>query len=196
MESAPDSTITSAVYSIGTNGSLAAGDSFTLFLKPDGTLYSVGDNGRGQEADNQAEKSVAYSAANFQLEYRHSRCCGGRSCVGGHQRWIGMGMGCRRPIARVGGWWRTSDLLTPTQLTSLSGITSVAAAPFGGFAIDGSGNLYGWGVNDQGQLGDGTNTGESTPEAITSVSNVVKVAASPNFTLVLQTDGTVVGQRK
>jgi alpha-tubulin suppressor-like RCC1 family protein len=55
----------------------------------------------------------------------------------------------------------------------------------------GDGTLLAWGRNDDGQLGDGTTTGRSTPVKITGVSNVKSVAVGYDHTVVLTTDGKV-----
>lgn len=53
------------------------------------------------------------------------------------------------------------------------------------------GTLWAWGKNDDGQLGDGTTTGRSTPVKITGIPNIKSVAAGYDHTVVLTTDGQV-----
>jgi len=60
---------------------------------------------------------------------------------------------------------------TPGQVTGLpAGITAIAASRGGighAFAIDGAGNVWGWGYNADGQLGIGSDTAIfSTPQRI------------------------------
>jgi alpha-tubulin suppressor-like RCC1 family protein len=185
---APNSPVTSALYSIGNVGSLVAGDSFTMVLKPDGTVWSWGDDGRGQEADNQANNPAPLPQQITSLTGATSIAAAGDhalAVVGGSV------MAWGADDQSQGGDGGTTDLYVPTAISSLSNIVSVWAGQVNGFAIDNSGNLYGWGNNDNGQLGDGTNNNQSTPEAITSVTGVIKVVSNPNFTVVLKSDGTV-----
>jgi len=59
------------------------------------------------------------------------------------------------------------------------------------FAIDAAGNLWGWGSNRYGQLGDGTLTRRLAPIKI--MENVTYVAAAGTYTMAITTDGTLWG---
>lgn len=103
----------------------------------------------------------------------------------------------------------TTPRLTPVAVEGLSGIAAVFAgggsvisstdSNNGGcsFAIDRAGNLWGWGKNLDGELGDGTTTDRHVPTAITALAGVTQVAGngiiSPEraHTLFLLSDGTV-----
>ncbi|KAL7061915.1 hypothetical protein AAHC03_01560 [Spirometra sp. Aus1] len=63
-----------------------------------------------------------------------------------------------------------NPLLTPTILNALAHtrITSLACGSAHCLAIDEHQNVYSWGANDQGQLGDGTTTSRATPRIIVS----------------------------
>jgi hypothetical protein len=52
------------------------------------------------------------------------------------------------------------------------------------------GNVYAWGTNGNGELGDGTTTSHFTPQPV-SISNVASLAAGYNFVLACHSDGTV-----
>ncbi len=93
---------------------------------------------------------------------------------------------------------------TPTRAAILFGLAIAlallpqAAAP-GGVAAGGqhaavvtsSGTVWAWGLNGNGQLGDGTRTPRSVPTQAGTLSNVVAVAAGASHTLALGADGTV-----
>src|SRR5258708_1933820 len=53
------------------------------------------------------------------------------------------------------------------------------------------GSAEAWGVNSQGQLGDGTQTTRLTPVAVTGLSGVTAVAGGFEHSLALLADGTV-----
>lgn len=52
------------------------------------------------------------------------------------------------------------------------------------------GTLWGWGINEDGQLGDGTTTNRATPTPI-AISGIWKIATAYNHTVVIKTDGTL-----
>ena len=59
---------------------------------------------------------------------------------------------------------------------------------------DSGGTLWGWGTNDQGQLGDGTSTNRTSPVQIGARTDWLKVAPGNNgYTHMLTTDGTLWG---
>ena len=53
------------------------------------------------------------------------------------------------------------------------------------------GNVWAWGTNTNGQLGDGTTTTRSVPTQVTGVSGMTAVAVGGSHTLALASDGTV-----
>ncbi len=73
-----------------------------------------------------------------------------------------------------------SSVPTPVSLPSGVGVTSSAAGGYHSLAIGTDGNLYAWGQNGFGQLGNGTTTNVSTPIVIQLPSGVhaTQVAAS------------------
>lgn len=63
-------------------------------------------------------------------------------------------------------------------------------------AIDASGQLWMWGLNSSGQLGDGTTAAHYSPQPVLSSPNVrltgvISVAAGSSHTVALRSDGTV-----
>lgn len=58
-------------------------------------------------------------------------------------------------------------------------------------AVKTDNSLWGWGHNNYGQLGDGTNTDKNTPTQIGTSGNWKTVAAGANHTVAVKTDGTL-----
>jgi alpha-tubulin suppressor-like RCC1 family protein len=72
-----------------------------------------------------------------------------------------------------------------------SGVLQVAAGNDFGFAITTGGNVWAWGDNSRGQLGDGNQTSRSTPIQVPGLSGVRQVAGGLDHSLALKSDGTV-----
>ena len=69
---------------------------------------------------------------------------------------------------------------TPEAITLPGGITATAVSAGNDFslAVGSDGNVYAWGDNQEGQLGDGTTNSRSTPEEITLAPGVRAVSVS------------------
>ncbi len=75
-------------------------------------------------------------------------------------------------------------------LTAAGALFTRAAAPVRAQAAPAS-NVYGWGGNDYGQLGNGTTTGRNTAGPAAAPADAVAVAAGSDHSLALKADGTV-----
>ncbi|OQB17944.1 MAG: Regulator of chromosome condensation (RCC1) repeat protein [Parcubacteria group bacterium ADurb.Bin192] len=84
--------------------------------------------------------------------------------------------------------------LTPVQIASLSGqVLQIAGGTYNTCALKSNGTVWCWGINDQGQLGDGTNTGQAcgynkthvckpSPVQVNLTDQAIFVANSPSST--------------
>ncbi|NOK38261.1 kelch-like protein [Corallococcus exercitus] len=76
--------------------------------------------------------------------------------------------------------------------TCAAGLVTRLAAGYGHtLALKQDGTLWAWGINDEGQLGDGTTTGRRTPVQVQGLTGVMAVAAGYGHTLALKQDGTL-----
>jgi alpha-tubulin suppressor-like RCC1 family protein len=74
----------------------------------------------------------------------------------------------------------THDYWTPTEITGAfrdAQITAIAAGGYHSLAADHDGNVWTWGYNNEGQLGNDTNDSSATPTQINLNATVVQVAA-------------------
>jgi alpha-tubulin suppressor-like RCC1 family protein len=71
----------------------------------------------------------------------------------------------------------TSPVTSLTQIGSATNWVSVKACENAAYAINSSGSLYAWGVNDVGQTGAGAGSYYSTPQAVSLGSNCVELVA-------------------
>lgn len=87
----------------------------------------------------------------------------------------------------------TSDELrwTPEKIAGLPPIVAIGAGYNNGVALDADGNVWGWGQNTNGAIGDGTYSERRAPVKISGIDHVAAIAAGYYHTLALKTDGTV-----
>lgn len=152
---------------------LVAGDTFTLALANDGAVYAWGRNnvgqlGSGNNTDRSTPTTITASGA-----------ISGRSIIelatsgqtvyaldntGLVYAWGYNGNG------QIGNSTTTNSNLPVAVTTSgvLDGktIVKIAAGDLAGYAVDDSGEVYAWGYNGNGQLGNGTNTNSSSAVAV------------------------------
>lgn len=85
---------------------------------------------------------------------------------------------------------------TETTFQPVPGLTNVSAIASGGFhscaIIDGSGDVFCWGANGSGQIGDAVAGGNRpTPTQVVGVSGAVQISAGDFFTCARLADGSV-----
>ena len=82
---------------------------------------------------------------------------------------------------------------TPRRIEGLDGVSIVDVAGGRNHAIapTAGGNVYAWGSNAYGQLGDGTWQNSSTPVLVSSLTDVVGIFAGRDHNLAVRSDGSV-----
>lgn len=178
------------VLSISTATKIAAGQDFSLALLANGTVVSWGGNGFGQLGNGTATASstpvqvsgltnvVSIAAGDFHaLAIKND----GTIWTWGYNAYGQLGNGTMdnssTPVQVLG------LLSTPVQV---AGGSTHSAVRFS------NGQVWCWGNNENGQLGDGMSPAPSlTPVQATGVSNVTQIAVGKNHTVVVQSNGTV-----
>jgi len=87
----------------------------------------------------------------------------------------------------------TGSSNTPVQVSKISNIASIEAANDQSFAIDDQGQLFAWGGNSYGRLGDGTTVNRNVPVLVKGVVGVVEVRAGYYHALVRTESGELYG---
>ena len=167
---------------------IGGGQTHTLAVKTDGTLWSWGNNDYGQLGDG-SSVSVATPVR-----------------IGSDTNWVSVAAGS---IFSVGlknngslwawgynGYGQLGDgsgvsQISPVQVGSASDWASVAVGSDHVLAVKTDGTLWSWGANYYGQLGNGSITGQSTPLQIGSDTTWQGVAAGSYHSLALKKDGSL-----
>lgn len=84
-----------------------------------------------------------------------------------------------------------SRIDTPSLVNGLSDIISIAAGYSHSLAADFSGQVYAWGSNGNGQLGNNTTANSSTPQAVLNIKKAVRVSAGNETSMALTSDNQV-----
>jgi len=174
---------------------VAAGYSYTVALKSDGTVVAWGDNSVGQTTVPAGLSGVvAIAAGGFHtVALKSDGTVVGWGFNGDGQTTVPAGLSGVESIAAGGyhtvalksdgtvvAWGRNVDGQT-TVPAGLSGVVAIAAGTAHTVALKSDGTVVGWGFNGHGQT--------TVPAGL---SGVESIAAGGNHTVALKSDGTVV----
>jgi alpha-tubulin suppressor-like RCC1 family protein len=175
---------------------ISAGGSFGLALRSDGTVWSWGYNGDGQLGNgtttdssvpvqvtglSQVTKIAAGQTDSMAVARR------GFTTLTSVYAWGANGSG------QIGDG-TTSQRPAPVQVTGIGvpNVTAIAVGNDYSMVLGSDGTLWDWGLNQWGQLGNGTTTDEIRPvEARGLDSGITQISAGDNFALALRSDGSV-----
>lgn len=173
----------------------ARGYRHTLLLKADGTVWACGDNSDGQLGDGTTTDRD-----------RPTQVTGLTDVVV-----IGAGSGSSLALRRDGTLWAWGDNSqgqlgggaddtdphsVPTQVPGLTDVFDVAAGKDHVLAITSQGALWAWGLNQSGQVGDGSSGADAdvfAPKAITLPAPARAIFANANYSFAIVEGGAVYG---
>ena len=162
----------------------------SLFLKSDGSLWAMGENQNGALGDgawndtNRPQQIVADGVRAIAAGTYHSLFIksDGSLWAMGYNAHGELGDGTYATFAPTG-------TNRPEQIVA-SNVTVIAAGYHHSLFIKSDGSLWGMGVNQYGELGDGTFNTTNRPEQIVA-SNVTAIAAGDEDSLFLKSDGSL-----
>jgi alpha-tubulin suppressor-like RCC1 family protein len=203
------STVPVAVPGLNGVRSISAGGAFSLALLSNGTVMAWGANDVGQLGNGRKTKSPSpvavkglsgVTAISAGREHSLALLSNGTAMAWGNNSSLQLGMEAKTKVVKEGEEEyveeeeepENSDVPVPVQ--TLTGATAVAAGTEHSLALLGDGEVMAWGGNGDGQLGRGTQGGEtSRPAAVSDLSGVSAIAAGAEHSLALLSGGTVVG---
>jgi alpha-tubulin suppressor-like RCC1 family protein len=177
---------------------IAAGFSFSLFLKSDGSLWAMGDNTFGELGDGTPLDSGSIIQTNLPEEIVASNVTAIAAGVI-HSLFLKSdgslwGMGYNRNGQLGDGTYATA--IRP-ELIVASNVTAIAAGGYHSLFLKSDGSLWAMGDDSYGQLGDGNYNGVATPWLNTNqpeeivASNVTAIAAGQYHSLFIKSDGSL-----
>lgn len=161
---------------------IARGNSHTVALKSDGTVWAWGFNTFGDLGDGSTlQRNTPVQARGL---------TGVVAIASGYYHTLAL-----RADGTVWAWGRndygqlgdgtTVQRNTPVQVKGLDGVIAIAGGSSHAVALKSDGTVWAWGSNTNGQLGDGTKNSSSVPVRVVGLTGVTGVAAGDNYTSAL-----------
>lgn len=163
-----------AVAGVNNVAAIEAGGYHTLFLRSNGTVYACGRNDYGQLGDGSTAQRTNAVQVNSLANIT--------SVAAGVYHSLALSNG------HVYIWGETNAEMVasvPKRVASLANIVSLAAGRAYSLALDNSGNVFSWGDNEFGQLGQ-TNTALGQ---IAGLSNIVTISAGVYHAMAVDNTG-------
>jgi alpha-tubulin suppressor-like RCC1 family protein len=173
---------------------ISAGECHSLAIGSDGKLYAWGDNTFGEIGDGSTTEHDTPQAITLAPGVTPTAISAGQVhslAIGSDGKLYAWG---DNQFGELGDGTTDTQQDSPEVITLAPGVTptAISAGEYDGLAIGSDGNLYAWGDDGNGELGDGsTNFDHDTPEAITLAPGVTPTAISAGglFSMAIGSDG-------
>jgi alpha-tubulin suppressor-like RCC1 family protein len=170
---------------------VSAGNSHSMALRKDGTIWIWGENRFGELGDGTTitrsspkqlqglNNIIAIGASQF---FSMALKDDGTVWAWGNNQYGQLGDGT------------STDRYTPVKVTGLSNINGISVGIYHVVALKADSTVWAWGINNEGQLGNGTTNGYNpnpVPAKVSGISGVTGVAAGSLHSMALKADSTV-----
>ena len=184
---------------------ISAGDSHSLALKSDGTVWAWGRNLYGELGNNKNESNYAgWPMENFPVQVLKLKLGGsGYEPLSGIVK-ISAGWYYSLALDSDGYVWAWglndsgqlgigshNNKKVATRINGLTGVVAISAGYSHSLALKSDGTVWAWGDNGDGQLGDGTTTSRTAPVRVGNLTDVIAISAGSWHSLALKSDGSI-----
>jgi alpha-tubulin suppressor-like RCC1 family protein len=164
----------------------ASGD-HSLALLSNGTVEAWGDNFSGQLGDGTSGRNADHSTPGTVKDLRNVRAvaAGGSHNLALRNDGTVWAWG-RNDFGQLGNGESGTRSFTPVAVLGLKDVSLIAAGRFHSLAYPRRGPVTTWGLNDHGQLGDGSTTARTVPKGIpTGRGGIVSIAGGDSHSLIV-----------
>ena len=170
---------------------IAAGESHSLALREDGTVWAWGDNIYGQVGQPAGYEPISTPAQVAALTGVVAIAAHGRYTLAVREDGTVWGWGANFN-SQLGKPSNYEPNPLPSQVPELTGVVALSAGDSHVLALRADGTAWAWGANHAGQLGHPRYYEPNpTPVQVPELTDVVSLAAGLEFSLALRADGTV-----
>lgn len=172
---------------------VAAGTEFSIFLKKDGTLWGVGKNSSGQLGQGNTTNVPAITQItdkNDFIKVSVGENYAAALAEDGLYLWGGNAKG------QLGNGTKTNNPVPAKAEFALEAdekIIDVSAGIDFCMALTNKGNVYTWGDNGSGELGQGDKLAVYTPVLVKGLSDIVSISAGKSSAVALASNGKIYG---
>ncbi len=180
--------IPSQVLNISDAAVVTGGESHSLALRHDGTVWSWGYNGDG-ELGNSTNTNSHTPVQTTGLSNIVSVASGAYHSLALLQDGTVKSWGYNYYGQLGNGTVLNTN--NPIDVAGMADIVAIAAGGSHSLALKNNGTVWAWGCNGNGQLGDGTTTTKNTPVQVLNLTEIVAIAAGYSHSMALKNDGTL-----
>ncbi|MFJ7901532.1 RCC1 domain-containing protein [Streptomyces sp. NPDC096198] len=177
------------VQSLDRVKAIAAGCTFTVALREDGTVWTWGNNASGQLGNGTTTNANTPQQVPGLSDVDAIDAGAAHAvAVTRDRKVMSWGLNAEGEL----GIDSTVNSSKPVEVRHLSAVNRVFAGPYNTFALLADGSVKGWGWNDRGQLGDRTTINRTTPHPVAALTGAREISPGHKHTLAVLEDQSVI----
>jgi alpha-tubulin suppressor-like RCC1 family protein len=174
--------------------SISAGSSHTIALKTDNTIWGFGKNTLGSlglgNNNNFYLTPTQIGINNDWKKISVSKDYWGYPFSVGIKNDGTMWSTGNNPNGQIGNGSNSNNVYTFSQIGTQNDWADIEAGASHSVALKNSGNIYSWGSNSVGQIGDGTNSDKFSPTLISTIQSIQKISCGLNNSFIINSSGS------